>query len=1694
MLLDQNSPLPVAGGKSVRREPRMAPMKCTRVAGIGAGLLLSGCVFDPAVPASAIIQCTGDADCPEGKLCHPTINTCVSSTDLELEPPALVGDPALDRSVGTIGTKFILSLDVTEALAEPPRAFVNDGDEEIPFALDENASDATALHYELSYVATGREAEGLATVTIDLLDQSGNRADEIQGGAITFDFTPPALVTAPTPTPASVTAGAATVLTLSFDEDLAEAPALELRSASDSNAAPLAWPLDQQVDPRTFRFRLVPAGTEAEGPRNIATTARDLAGNVIELALPAKLTIDFTAPTAENVLLSPTAARPGDIVVATVTLSEPAEAVATLVSEGGTATLGFDLDAQSTSSALVYRHVVREGEDGIYDLSLQSVSDAAHNSTPPIALGTLTIDGTPAALLDYSQNKQSLLGSDTLLVTFRADETLASDPIVKVGTHELVRTAGPDPYVYELPLLDTGLAGSLAIQVDLADLAGNRSSFLPGGATIDARAPAIVDVVFSPASARLGSRVLLTVTVDERLGSPPALSWVAGADLPFTFLSQSGFNYNFSFVVDDSVAEGNHALAAVALVDEAGNAATVDLASALGSVPVFSIDNVPPALDALATTGARFSAEPGFDLVEVSFDCSEDLGPSGSLEVTIGDVPMSCTPRQATSPNHSCSYVVTGFETEGHNLIAVSARDAAGNVGIASASVELDFTGPGIAADSTAVQLIPGPGNLLASVSAVSAGTEARVVFVANEPLSADPLVATSAPEALPFTKLSSAGVFYSYRHSLQGTAHAQGAYVVEATLTDQVGNTATRIVPLPAPGLVVDTVGPVPLTPAQRDLLLYARRPWGADDSNGQPQFTLESTGAGAVPANTTVVVWDGEDTTSAIEVGRTVASAQGGVARFSLVRSDRPSVFISQVDEAGNLDSTTAAQVGHVEWVATMGGKVVGSTFENPHRYLERQHMPAHFDGGPGGDVTGNATLRIDGVSLATSGAVGWTHRTLTPAATFDAVVYDQIRGRLVARVANSQSMMERTSEAWHAIVETDPENDGSPPFRFEPQPFVHDPHLGATLLFDRNVPWVWNGTSWAAGVLTDPEGDGEPSTSSFARSSVAYDVARSRIVILQVSSSGVDTWEWTGTSWSRRVPTDPEGDGNPSVMPGPTGQNIFPFVLAYDHSRARIVASAGLITFEWDGVSWARRTPSDPEGDGNPVSLQGHALVYDAARGVTLLFGGSATTGFFPPFLSDLWAWNGVSWVKQVPTDPEGDGNPPNKAGRLVYDDVHQVSVLLQEGQIWEWNGTSWRRLPFSNDPEFDGNPVGTYEDISFDSARGVAVLGFGTAGGRDMWEWNGFTWRLASASHPDITSADFPRQQAFDASRGRTVMFVNGKTFEYDGTTIVRKTPTDPGGDGNPGSAPTKVALAYDSARNVVIFVGRYLLDVGLVRNETWEWDGASWARRTSTPSLEAIAGPLAYDAARARTVLYNFSRGTWEWDGFNWTKSAPLDPEGDGDPPDSSGHDLTYDPVRGRVLYTGGAEGASCSPTFANHWAWDGTSWEHLRFADPESDGAPPSCGHVATFDSRTNRMMLVPENEADGVWLSNIPGPVGHVMSVALPASGLPRSAIESVTARFSAGGTGEEGGSQVQGATLQAWLDGQWMPLAETSASAASPSLMAGSITGAAASRLAFGRDEAISISVVTHGASVRTMARLAVDMAEVRVRFRMP
>jgi hypothetical protein len=200
--------------------------------------------------------------------------------------------------------------------------------------------------------------------------------------------------------------------------------------------------------------------------------------------------------------------------------------------------------------------------------------------------------------------------------------------------------------------------------------------------------------------------------------------------------------------------------------------------------------------------------------------------------------------------------------------------------------------------------------------------------------------------------------------------------------------------------------------------------------------------------------------------------------------------------------------------------------------------------------------------------------------------------------------------------------------------------------------------------------------PSSAMRAEMGFVFDEARQRFVAFGSSMRGgqaaPEVWEYDGSAWSKSAAVPP---------PGRLGQ-----ALVYDAGRKRTVlfggmgarrgeASAPLFddTWEFDGTTWTQARVSGPSPRLSP------GITYDSKRGLVLLFGGANHERVF----NDLWAWNGTTWTKLAEGGPEA-----RVMGNMAYDKRRDRVVLFggrlgvpkntDLGDTWEWDGTAWRRI--------------------------------------------------------------------------------------------------------------------------------------------------------------------------------------------------------------------------------------------------------------------------------------------------------------------------------------------------------------------------------------------------------------------------------
>ncbi|MBY0263075.1 MAG: hypothetical protein K2Q20_12075, partial [Phycisphaerales bacterium] len=492
------------------------------------------------------------------------------------------------------------------------------------------------------------------------------------------------------------------------------------------------------------------------------------------------------------------------------------------------------------------------------------------------------------------------------------------------------------------------------------------------------------------------------------------------------------------------------------------------------------------------------------------------------------------------------------------------------------------------------------------------------------------------------------------------------------------------------------------------------------------------------------------------------------------------------------------------------------------------------------------------------------------------------------------------------------------------------AYDSSRGRTVLFggrgvDGNPTadtWEFDGLGWTKRSFTGPT---PPARLGAA---LAFDAARGRVVLFGGAGASAeslgDTWVFDGVA------------GTQLQIAGPAAR--FGHAMAYDAARQRVVLFGGDgdalpfgDTWEFNGSAWSQVTTFTI-----PPQRSVHAMAYDASIQSVVVVGGAGAFGT----LSDTWTFNGLTWQ-------EGPSAPRGVIGAtLVYDSARGGSVLVGGYQgdtntlyndVSVFNGTEWSDLaptgasPF---PRFQHAAV-------FDAARQVTVVFSGSAIGSpaDTWELAGSAWtpRTVSGSTPRPRS---DHSTAFDAGRQRTVLFGGlgslsetlDDTWEFDGSAwseivglVVRPAPRQ------------RFGFAYDAARqNTVLFGGQD--DDGSVLDDTWTFNGTAWAQAAvgSQPPPARTAHAIAYDAARQKVVLFGGLQGfdfatfqsillndTWTFDGVAWTQLSPAV-----SPTPRASFQLAYDPVRQKTVLFGG-ENAN-GQLLGDTWEFDGTTWAQVN--------------------------------------------------------------------------------------------------------------------------------------------------------------------
>jgi cysteine-rich repeat protein len=302
------------------------------------------------------------------------------------------------------------------------------------------------------------------------------------------------------------------------------------------------------------------------------------------------------------------------------------------------------------------------------------------------------------------------------------------------------------------------------------------------------------------------------------------------------------------------------------------------------------------------------------------------------------------------------------------------------------------------------------------------------------------------------------------------------------------------------------------------------------------------------------------------------------------------------------------------------------------------------------------------------------------------------------------------------------------------------------------------------------------------------------------------------------------------------------------------------------------------NDVPGDGcencrfpvTPSARSQHGMFYDTARGRIVVYGGRGEQGVV---LADTWEWDGLHWSELATTPMQ----MPLIGWSIAYDEARGTALLFggvdpmfqPRGDTWQWDGAKWTMLSPATSPPKRTNPALAYDPIR---QRIVMFGGQGTTQIlSDTWEWDGSDWIQQFPMGRTPFSSTARAATAFDPIRRVSLFVIGGETWGWDGTSWLDLA-------GPPTPMLIEGAMAGDADGEVVLFGG--IVEPGAVyQNRTWVWNG-SWTDHTPASSpVPRIDHAMAYDAARGTVVMFGGSMpcgngtcvldDTWEWDGNTW---------------------------------------------------------------------------------------------------------------------------------------------------------------------------------------------------------------------------------
>ncbi len=696
-------------------------------------------------------------------------------------------------------------------------------------------------------------AEGSFSVTVTATDDAGNSATAIDNNGVidtaapTITLDAQGLTNDATPTISGTTdLAAGNTVSISVTDSLGNTQTFTaIVQANGSFSA------DVPVD-------------LAEGDYTVEVTATDDAGNQ-NTAVDNNGTVDTTPPVIN---LDPVASGNDATPVLSGTTDLPEGATITLVvtdAGGNVQNLTATVNADGTFSVEVPSALV----DGDYDVTA-SASDAAGNSTTVSDSGNINASA-PGITLDAlgQTNDATPLISGTTNAPVGATVTLTVTD--SAGAVQTFTTTVQGDGTFSASVPSDLAEGSYTVVAEVTDGAGNTGSDSETGGVVDTTSPAI-DV----ADPGVGNDATPTIsgTTDQPAGSTVSITVTDNAGNIQTLSATVQSDGSFSVDVPTTLAEGSYTVQAT-VVDEAGNTASDAETGLIDTIsPVITLDEPGTVSDstptisgtvdlpqgstvqitvvdsagntqvfsALVGAGGVFSADVPAAMAEGNFTVSatatdEANNSTTDNEAGVVDTLVPTLTIDVADTTNDATPLITGTTDEPAGaVVTILVTDSAGATQTLSAVVQAD----GSFSISPGTDLAEGDFTVSATISD-EAGNTATASDAGNIDITAPSLTLTpleegndTTPTLSGSTNLAqgsevtlvvtdSAGNVQTITATVDVNGNftvdvpaplAEGAYSVEATASDEAGNSTTvvdntGVIDTTAPTLSLDTLAP---------------------------------------------------------------------------------------------------------------------------------------------------------------------------------------------------------------------------------------------------------------------------------------------------------------------------------------------------------------------------------------------------------------------------------------------------------------------------------------------------------------------------------------------------------------------------------------------------------------------------------------------------------------------------------------------------------------------------------------------------------------------------------------------------------------------------------------------------------------------------------------------------------------------